>query len=130
LLGDPEPQLRAAAVHALAAGDPGLAEQHMGLLLDAVREPGVEVWRHTSAVGGGPRAVQYRIGTLFADSPAASTSYVLGLLADLPRSRTDSTGETPLDEDHRIGALAQAAELLRRWRSPTGELVPAVAARL
>lgn len=130
LLGDPEPQLRAAAVHALAAGEPELAEHNLDLLLDAVRDPGVEVWRHTSAVGGGPRAVQYRVGKLFTDSPAPFTSYVRGLLADLPQPRTDSVGGSPLDEEYRIGALAQAAELLRRWRSPAAELVPAVAARL
>ncbi|MEU6178500.1 hypothetical protein [Streptomyces coeruleorubidus] len=130
LLDDQEPQLRLAAVHALAAGDPGLAERSMNLVLDAVRDPGAEVWRHTSAVEGGVQAVQYRAGTLFADSPASSTSYVLGLLADLPRSRRDSTGGTSIDDEQQVGALAQAAEVLRRRRSPVDSLLPAVAARL
>ncbi|MFI7017985.1 hypothetical protein [Streptomyces sp. NPDC050164] len=130
LLDDREPQLRLAAVHALAAGCPGLAERSMDLVLDAVRDPGAEVWRHTSAVEGGVQAVQYRAGTLFADSPASHTSYVLGLLADLPRSRRDSTGGTLIDDEQRIGALAQAAEVLRRRHSPVDGLLPAVAARL
>lgn len=128
----PEPQLRLAAVHALAKGDPGLAERSADLLLEAVRDPGAEVWRHTSWLGGGVRALQYRTGTLFSGTPASYTSYVLGLLADHPEPRTESPrGPGPVDrEEGRAGALAQAAEVLSRWRSPVGELLPAVVARL
>jgi hypothetical protein len=118
LLEDAEPQLRLAAVHALAPDEPGLAAGNLRHLLDAVRDPGVEVWRHTSAVKAGVHSLQYRAGKLFAGSPASYTSYVLGLLADHP------------DDEQRIGALGQAAEVLRRWRSPVEDLLPAVAARL
>lgn len=130
LLDDPEPQLRLAAVRSTAPRDPGLAERRVDLLLAAVRDPGAEVWQHTSALGVGVQAVQRWAGTLLADSPAAYTTYVLGLLAGPPRSRTDRTGGASLTDEQLIGALAQAGELLRRWRSPVGELLPAVAARL
>jgi len=118
LLDAPDPQLRLAAVHALAVGDPGVAEQRVDILLDAVRDPGAEVWRHTSRLEGGVRAVQHQGGVLLAGSPTSYTSYVLGLLADHP------------DAEQRIGALAQAGQLLSRWRSPVDEVLPAVAARL
>ncbi|MDC0767727.1 hypothetical protein [Streptomyces sp. HD] len=130
LLDDPEPQLCLAAVRSTASRDPGLAERRVDLLLAAVRDPGVDVWRHTSVLGGGVRAVQNWAGALLADSPATHTSYVLRLLADPPQSRTDRTGGAPLADERRIGALAQAGELLHRWRSPVDALLPAVAARL
>ncbi len=47
-----------------------------------------------------------------------SPAFVLGLLADHP------------DDEQRVGALGQAAELLARWRSPVAELLPVIAARL
>ncbi|MEU6355841.1 hypothetical protein ABZ896_42110 [Streptomyces sp. NPDC047072] len=118
LLDAPDPQLRLAAVHALAPRDPGLPERRLDLVLDAVRAPGVELWQDTAAVEGGAQAVQYFTGELFADSPAAYTSYVRGLLADHP------------DEVQRIGALAQAARVLSGWHSPVPALLPALVARL
>ncbi|WP_344629864.1 hypothetical protein [Streptomyces glaucosporus] len=59
LLGSPEPQLRLAAVHALAAGDPDFAAGRLELALDAVRHPSVALWRHTNSVGSGVRGVQH-----------------------------------------------------------------------
>ncbi|WP_073950477.1 hypothetical protein [Streptomyces kebangsaanensis] len=115
LLGSPEPQLRLAAVHALAHGDPSLAARRLGLVLDAVRDPSVESWQHTSSVESGVRGVQHWTAALFT---GASPDFVLGLLADHP------------DEEQRIGALAQAGGLLSQWRSPADALLPTVVARL
>ncbi|MER7578846.1 HEAT repeat domain-containing protein [Kitasatospora sp. NPDC097691] len=115
LLDGPEPQLRLAAVHALAPADPGLATRHLGLVLDAVRDPSVELWRQTSTADCGVVGVQGWTADLL---PGASPSYVLGLLADHP------------DPEQRAGALGQAGGLLSRWRSAVPAVLPAVAARL
>ncbi|MFJ9453712.1 HEAT repeat domain-containing protein [Kitasatospora sp. NPDC101447] len=115
LLDAPEPQLRLAAVHALAPDDPGLADRHLGRVLDAVRDPGVELWRQTSTADCGVQGVQGWTAGLF---PGASPVYVLGLLAEHP------------DPEQRIGALGQAGGLLSRWRSAVPAVLPAVAARL
>ncbi|MGW3043724.1 HEAT repeat domain-containing protein [Kitasatospora sp. NPDC001159] len=87
LLDDPEPQLRLAAVHALAPADPDLAPRHLDLVLDAVRDPGVELWRETSEAGCGVVGIQDWTANLFPDAlfPDALVSYVLGLLARPPR---------------------------------------------
>ncbi|WP_032767262.1 HEAT repeat domain-containing protein [Streptomyces sp. CNS654] len=115
LLDSPEPQLRLAAVHALTAGDSGLAASQLELVLDAVRDPSVELWQRTSSVETGTRGVQHWTAGLFAgESPA----FALGLLADHP------------DEEQRVGGLAQAGGLLSQWRSPADVLLPAIVARL
>ncbi|MFE9936575.1 hypothetical protein [Streptomyces hirsutus] len=118
LLGSPESQLRLAAVHTLAAGDPGLAAGRLDLLLDAVRDPSVELWQHTSSLESGAQGVQVWTAALFAGASTASVAFTQGLLADHP------------DEGQRIGALAQAGGLLSQWRSPTDALMPALVARL
>ncbi|MET8630891.1 HEAT repeat domain-containing protein [Kitasatospora sp. NPDC004669] len=120
LLDDPEPQLRLAAVHALAPADPELAPRHLGLVLDAVRDPGVEVWRETSEAGCGVVAIQDWTADLFPDDlfPDTLVSYVLGLLADHP------------DPQQRAGALSLVGGLLSRRRSPAPDLLPGIAARL
>ncbi len=115
LLDCSEPQLRLAAVHALAPGDPTLAARRLDLLLDAVREPSVHLWQHTSSVESGVRGVQHWTSALFT---GASPAFTLGLLADHP------------DAEQRIGALAQAGGLLSQWRSPADVLLPRIAARL
>ncbi|GGX28932.1 HEAT repeat domain-containing protein [Streptomyces lomondensis] len=115
LLGHPEPQLRLAAVQVLAVSDPDLPTRALDDLLVAVRDPSVAVWRHTSSVENGTMGVQHWTAGLF---PGASATFVRGLLADHP------------DPEHRIGALAQAGELLVKWRSPARDLLPALAARL
>ncbi|MFG3723328.1 hypothetical protein ACGF8D_36630 [Streptomyces massasporeus] len=115
LLGHPEPQLRLAAVHALAEGDRDLPARHSDLLLEAVRDPSVEVWRHTGSVENGTWAVQHRTVALL---PSPASTFVRGLLAGHP------------DPEHRIGALAQAGELLHTWRSPARELLPDLVDRL
>ncbi|MFI5671089.1 hypothetical protein [Streptomyces sp. NPDC051704] len=115
LLNAPEAQVRLAAMHALAPSTPGLPEQRIEQLLEAVREPSVELWRHTSAMGSGVQGVQHRTAALL---PGPCTSFALGLLNDHPA------------EEQRIAALAQAAGLLAQWRSPTSVLLPRVAARL
>ncbi|MGY0066264.1 hypothetical protein ACWZEH_05430 [Streptomyces sp. QTS137] len=124
LLGSPESQLRLAAVHALAAGDPGLAARRLDLVLDAVRDPSVELWQRTSSLESGAQGVQGWTAALFTGAStastafAASTAFTQGLLADHP------------DEGQRIGGLAQAGGLLSQWRSPAEALLPAVATRL
>ncbi len=115
LLDDPEAQLRLAAVHALAPADPGLPARRLDLLLHAVRDPGVALWRHSSTVEAGVQGVHHWTAGLFA---APSPDFTLGLLADHP------------DDEQRIGALAQAGAHLARRRSPAAVLLPAVAARL
>ncbi|MFF5533046.1 HEAT repeat domain-containing protein [Streptomyces cinerochromogenes] len=115
LLDAPEAQLRLAAVHALAPADPGLPGRRLGLLLEAVRDPGVALWRRTSAVEAGVQGVHHWTAGLLA-GPA--TGFTLGLLADHP------------DDEQRIGGLAQAGSVLARWRSPAAALLPRVAARL
>ncbi|MFC5957870.1 hypothetical protein ACFP51_26400 [Streptomyces pratens] len=118
LLGSPESQLRLAAVHALAAGDPGLAARRLDLVLDAVRDPSVELWRRTSSLESGARGVQGWTAALFTGASTAATAFTLGLLADHP------------DQGQRIGGLAQAGGLLSQWRSSADALLPAVVARL
>ncbi|MFB7088938.1 hypothetical protein [Streptomyces sp. NPDC056296] len=118
LLASAEPQLRLAAVHALTARDSTpatTATTRLGVVLDAVRDPSVELWRHTSSVESGVRGVQHWTSRLF---PGASPAFAMGLMADHP------------DEEQRIGALAQAGGLLSQWRSPADVLLPAVVARL
>ncbi|MGW0886396.1 hypothetical protein ACWD35_44600, partial [Streptomyces sp. NPDC002671] len=115
LLDSPEPQLPLAAVHALAAGDSGLAARRLELVLDAVRDPSVELWQRTSSVESGARGVQQWTAALFTGT---SSAFTLGLLADHP------------DEEQRIGGLAQAGGLLSQWRSPVDALLPAIVARL
>ncbi|MEU9996106.1 hypothetical protein [Streptomyces sp. NPDC050848] len=115
LLDAPEPQLRLAAVHALTADDSGLAASRLELVLDAVRDPSVELWQRTSSVESGVRGVQDWTAGLFA---GASPAFALGLLAD------------HLDEEQRVGGLAQAGGLLSQWRSPADVLLPAIVARL
>ncbi|MET8773031.1 HEAT repeat domain-containing protein [Streptomyces sp. NPDC004658] len=115
LLDAPEAQLRLAAVHALAPADPGLPARRLDLLLHAVREPGVALWRHSGTVETGVQGVHHWTAGLIA-GPAPD--FALGLLADHP------------DDEQRTGALAQAGAHLARWRSPAAALLPAVAARL
>lgn len=115
LLGAPEAQTRLAAVHALAPNAPDLPAHQADLLLEAVRDPSVELWRHTSSVDAGAQGVQGWTAALFTEwSPA----FVLGLLEDHP------------DLDQRVGALALAGGLLARSRSMTAGLLPALAGRL
>ncbi|MEU8826884.1 HEAT repeat domain-containing protein [Streptomyces sp. NPDC048636] len=104
LLHGPEPQLRLAAVHALAPGDPDLPVRELHLVLAAIRDPGVAEWQGTSMVdNGGARGAQAMTALLFT---GPSPDFVLGLLADHP------------DEEQRIGALAQAGGLAAEWRPP------------
>ncbi|MEU9124575.1 hypothetical protein AB0C96_32800 [Streptomyces sp. NPDC048506] len=70
LLDSPEPQLRLAAVHALADGDAGRAQRRLELVLDAVRDPSVELWQHTSAVECGVQGVQHWTAALFTGASA------------------------------------------------------------
>ncbi|MEU7211854.1 HEAT repeat domain-containing protein [Streptomyces sp. NPDC044989] len=115
LLDHPEPQLRLAAVHALAAAGSGLAASRLELVLDAVRDPSVDLWQRTSSVESGVRGVQSWTAGLFA---GASPAFTLGLLAD------------HRDEEQRVGGLAQAGGLLSQWRSPADALLPAIVSRL
>lgn len=115
LLADREPQLRLAAVHALAPTDPGLAPRHLGAVLAALRDPGVGLWRETGAAGCGVLGMQSWTADLYQDSAAP---YVLGLLADHP------------DAEQRAGALSLAGWLLSQRRSHTPALLPGIAARL
>ncbi|MGW3094254.1 HEAT repeat domain-containing protein [Streptomyces sp. NPDC001102] len=115
LLDAPEAQTRLAAVHALAAAAPHLPIQRVDLLLEAVRDPSVELWRHTSSVDAGVQGVHNWTAALFT---GPSPVFTLGLLKDHP------------DVDQRVGALAQAGGLLAQWRSVSVDLLPFLAARL
>ncbi|GHG34645.1 hypothetical protein [Streptomyces zaomyceticus] len=115
LLDGPEAQTRLAAVHALAPAAPNLPVQRVDLLLEAVRDPSVELWRHTSSVDAGIKGVHHWTAALFT---GPSPTFTLGLLEDHP------------DDDQRVGALAQAGALLAQWRSVTADLLPSLAARL
>ncbi|WP_424920288.1 hypothetical protein [Streptomyces sp. wa13] len=115
LLDAPEAQIRLAAVHAIAPADPALPVQQLGLLLDAVRDPSVELWQHTSAVETGVRGVHHWTAALLT---GPSPSFTLGLLDDHP------------DVEQRIGGLARAGGLLAQWRSPASALLPRLVARL
>ncbi|MFI9810015.1 hypothetical protein ACIHEJ_37935 [Streptomyces sp. NPDC052301] len=114
-LDAPQKQIRLAAAHALTPADPNLPVRRIDLLLEAVRDPSVELWRHTSAVETGVEGVHHWTAALF-DGP--STAFAVGLLQDHP------------DVDQRIGALAQAGGLLGQWRSASAALLPALCARL
>lgn len=115
LLDSPQAQIRLAAVHALAPNDPGLPAERLDLILEAVRAPTVELWRHTSSVQTGVLGVQHWAAGL---TTGPDPAFTLGLLADHH------------DDEQRIGALAQAGRLLSQWRSPTAALLPRVVARL
>lgn len=115
LLDAPEAQIRLAAVHAIAPADPALPAQQLGLLLEAVRDPSVELWQHTSAVESGVQGVHHWTAALLT---GPSPSFTLGLLDDHP------------DVEQRIGGLARAGGLLAQWRSPTTALLPRLVARL
>ncbi|MFG2429672.1 HEAT repeat domain-containing protein [Streptomyces sp. NPDC048590] len=115
LLDAPEAQIRLAAVHAIAPADPALPVQQLGLLLEAVRDPSVELWQHTSAVEAGVQGVHHWTAALLT---GPSPSFVLGLLDDHP------------DVEQRIGALARAGGLLAQWRSPATAVLPRLVARL
>ncbi|WP_327709732.1 HEAT repeat domain-containing protein [Streptomyces sp. NBC_00464] len=115
LLDAPHAQIRLAAVHALTPNDPGLPARRLDLILEAVRDPTVELWRHTSSLQTGVLGVHYWTAGLFT-GPAPT--FTLGLLADHH------------DDEQRIGALAQAGTLLSQWHSPTDALLPRLVARL
>ncbi|MFJ9724740.1 HEAT repeat domain-containing protein [Streptomyces sp. NPDC101209] len=115
LLDAPQAQTRLAAVHALAPAAPHLPVQRADLLLEAVRDPSVELWRRTSSVDAGVQGVHLWTAALFT---GPSPTFTLGLLEDHP------------DVDQRIGALAQAGALLAQWRSVSVDLLPLLAARL
>ncbi|MFI5756483.1 hypothetical protein [Streptomyces sp. NPDC051569] len=115
LLDSPQAQIRLAAVHALAPNDPGLPARMLDLMLEAVRDPTIELWRHTSAVSTGVLGVHHRAARLMS-GPAPT--FTLGLLADHH------------DGEQRISALAQAGRLLSQWRSPTAALLPRLVVRL
>ncbi|WP_031097181.1 HEAT repeat domain-containing protein [Streptomyces sp. NRRL S-15] len=115
LLDAPDPQIRLAAVHALAPTDPGLPVRRLGFLLEAIRDPSVELWRHTASVEADVQGVHHWTAALFT---GPSPTFTLGLLDEHP------------DGEQRIGALNQAGGLLTRWRSPTAALLPSLSARL
>ncbi|MFJ6726071.1 hypothetical protein ACIQPQ_14270 [Streptomyces sp. NPDC091281] len=115
LLGDPQAQIRLAAVHALAPVDPGLPARRLDLVLAAVRDPSVELWLRTSSIQTGVLGVHgWTAGLL----PGPAPDFTLGLLADHH------------DDEQRIAALARAGSLLSQWNSPTAALLPRLAARL
>ncbi|MEU0402745.1 hypothetical protein ABZ318_21375 [Streptomyces sp. NPDC006197] len=115
LLDAPQPQMRLAAVHALAPTDPDLPARRLDVLLEAVRDPSVELWRHTSSVQAGVLGVHHWTSGLFT-GPAPD--FTLGVLADHH------------DDEQRIAALAQAGGLLSQWRSPAAPLLPRLVGRL
>ncbi|TXS28229.1 HEAT repeat domain-containing protein [Streptomyces sp. gb1(2016)] len=115
LLDAPEAQIRLAAVHAIAPADPALPAQQLGLLLEAVRDPSVELWQHTSAVETGVQGVHHWTAALLT---GPSPAFSLGLLEDHP------------DVEQRIGGLARAGGLLAQWHSPTTALLPRLVSRL
>ncbi|MER5892165.1 HEAT repeat domain-containing protein [Streptomyces sp. NPDC001876] len=115
LLDSPQAQIRLAAVHALVPNDPGLPARRLDLILEAVRDPSVELWRHTSSVQTGVLGVHHWAAGLTA-GPAPT--FTLGLLADHH------------DDEQRISALAQAGRLLSQWHSPTDVLLPRIVSRL
>ncbi|WP_406465416.1 hypothetical protein OHB07_31550 [Streptomyces sp. NBC_00111] len=115
LLDAPEAQIRLAAVHAIAPADPALPALQLGLLLEAVRDPSVELWQHTSTVETGVQGVHHWTAALLT---GPSPSFAHGLLEDHP------------DVEQRISGLARAGGLLAQWRSPTTALLPRIVARL
>ncbi|WP_225830606.1 hypothetical protein [Streptomyces sp. NK08204] len=115
LLDAPQTQIRLAATHALATADPNLPARRIDLLLEEVRDPSVELWRHTSTVEAGVGGVHRWTAALLT---GPSITFALGLLKDHP------------DVDQRIGALAQAGGLLAEWRSASAALLPALSVRL
>ncbi|WP_327289632.1 HEAT repeat domain-containing protein [Streptomyces sp. NBC_01198] len=115
LLDASDAQIRLAAVHTLTPCDPTLPARRLDLLLEAVREPGVELWRRTSSVEAGVQGVLRWTAAL---NPGPCPAFALGLLVDHS------------DEEQRVGALVQAGGLLAQWRSPTAAILPRLVARL
>lgn len=115
LLDDGQAQIRLAAVHALAPNDPDLPARRLDLMIGAVRDPDVDLWRRTSSIQTGVLGVHHwTAGLLTGPSPA----FALGLMA------------AHHDDEQRIGGLAQAGRLLSEWSSPTAALLPRVVAHL
>ncbi|MEV6684520.1 HEAT repeat domain-containing protein [Streptomyces sp. NPDC051130] len=115
LLGSSSPQLRLAALHALATNEPDLPAQLLDVMLSALRHPSVEIWQRTSSIRAGVQGVIQWTSSLL---PGPSPDLTLGLLAD------------HRDDEQRIAGLAQAGGLLARWHSPTTVLLPAISGRL
>ncbi|MFJ7064036.1 HEAT repeat domain-containing protein [Streptomyces sp. NPDC101115] len=115
LLDAPGPQMRLAAVHALAPVDPGLPSRRLDDVLEAVRDPSVDLWRHTSSVQAGVLGVHRWTSGLFT---GPEPDFTLGVLTDHH------------DGEQRIAALAQAGGLLSRWLSPAAPLLPRLVGRL
>lgn len=115
LLDASEAQICLAAVHALAPSEPDLPVRQVGALLEAIRDPSVELWRKASTVEAGVEGVQHWTALLFTEPFLAFT---LGLLADHD------------DVDQRVGGLSRAGGQLAQWRSVSADLLPALVARL
>lgn len=117
LLTDDDLQVRLAAVHALAESDPRAAAEHVDILVRAVRDPEVELWRDSAWIGGNRATIVHSAGSLLADEPVAARAFAIGV---------GQGGGT----DERVAAITQAGAVLAEWRTATDSIMPFVADHL
>ena len=111
LLAGDDPQLRLAAVHALAESDPTVAADQVSMLVRAVVDPDAVLWQDSSWIGGTPATIVYATGALLASDPVGATVFAVGAARD--------------DDPHRRVATLGHAQLVRsQWRTATDGLLP------
>ncbi|UMP07499.1 HEAT repeat domain-containing protein [Amycolatopsis sp. EV170708-02-1] len=117
LLTDDDPLTRLAAVHALAASDPAVATDKVGLLISGVLNADIAQYRESEWIGHGPAALVHKTGSLVLGDPATATAFSLGI------ARSD-------DAAKRVAALSHVQQVLSQWRTTSEELLPLLAAHL
>ncbi|MDQ1646875.1 MAG: hypothetical protein QOJ50_3059, partial [Cryptosporangiaceae bacterium] len=111
LLHDEDPQLRLAAVHALAAAEPAAASRELGTLIEAVLRDDAAGWQSSAWIGGARETIVHATGQLLRRDPVAAAAFTIG------------AGRSP-DAGQRIAALGLAAGLLAEWRTVAATVLP------
>lgn len=114
---DNDPQLRLAAIHALAESEPARAAQHVGLLIEAVSHEDADGWQRSAWIGGTRATIVHRTGQLLRVDPVAAAAFTIGVSA---------TG----DVDRQVATLGEAGQLLAEWRTASVALLPFLAKQL
>ena len=116
LAGHDDLQVRLAAAHALSLGGHD-SSPNLEFLQRAVSDRDAAAWSDTAWLGPGPAAIVAETGRLLRGDPELAAAYTIAIGRD---------GHL----EHRIAALAEAADLLVTWRTLTDPLVPFLGERL
>ncbi|MDQ1647803.1 MAG: hypothetical protein QOJ50_3987, partial [Cryptosporangiaceae bacterium] len=117
LLHDEDPQIRLAAVHALAEAEPEAAPRELGTLIQAVLRDDAAGWQSSAWIGGTRETIVHATGQLLHRDPVAAAAFTIGV------------GRSP-DAGQRIAALGLAGGLLAEWRTVTTTVLPYVGGQL